>query len=380
MRRRGALLAGVSALTALAAPMRPLRAAPAELVIGQVAQLADPQAVGNQLRRGALLVFDAVNRDGGVHGQLLKLVARSRGAQTADTLKQTRALLAESRPIALMNLMGTGSMEALLRERVLETAGVPVVGIRTGATSLHEPVHPWLFHTRASYRAEIAKVLRHFKTLGVERIALVNEASAFGKEVQRHAEAERPGAAGFAARQALDLVKPDLAAAVQAIERASAQAVLLATPSPVTADFYQALRGRGLSAHVIALSTTDATQVVKRIGAARAHGLGVAQVTPDPTTSTVAVSREFQRALKAAQAPAADWNQAGLEGYIAARVLVEGLRRAGPQPTRAGLRQALETLSAFDLGGYVIELTRASHSGSRFVDIAILDRQGRLLR
>jgi branched-chain amino acid transport system substrate-binding protein len=375
MNRRRALLAGGAALAAGAG-----RAAAAELVIGQVAQLAEPQAVGNQLRRGALLHFSAVNRDGGVHGQALKLVARSRGADAADSLKQTRHLLAEARPIALMNLMGTGSMDALLRERVLEAEGVPVVGIRTGAVSLHEPVHPWLFHTRASYRAEIAKVLRHFTTLGVERVALVNEASAFGQEVQRHAEAERPGRQGFVTRQALDVARPDVPAAVDAIARSSAQAVLLAMPSPLTSDVYAAMRGRGLSAHVIALSTTDATQVVKRIGVARAHGLGIAQVTPDPSTAAVPVSREFQRMLKAAQAPAEDWNQAGLEGYIAARVLVEGLRRAGPQPTRAGLRQALETLSAFDLGGYVIELTRASHSGSRFVDIAILDRQGRLLR
>jgi branched-chain amino acid transport system substrate-binding protein len=373
--RRRALLAGGAGLAAGA-----LRAAPPELVIGQVAQLAEPQSVGNQLRRGALLHLNAVNRDGGVHGQALKLVARNRGTDAADSLRQTHTLLAEARPVALLNLMGTGSMDALLRERVLEAEGVPVVGIRTGAVSLHEPVHPWLFHTRASYRAEIAKVLRHFTTLGVERVALVNEASAFGQEVQRHAEAERPGRQGFVTRQALDVAKPDVAAAVGAIARSSAQAVLLALPSPLTADLYAVLRGRGLSAHVIALSTTDATQVVRRIGVARAHGLGIAQVTPDPSTAAVPVSREFQRMLKAAQAPAEDWNQAGLEGYIAARVLVEGLRRAGPQPTRAALRQALETLSAFDLGGYVIELSRASHSGSRFVDIAILDRQGRLLR
>ena len=373
MKRRHLLAAGAAVAPAL-------RAAPPELVIGQVAQMAEPHAVGNQLKRGALLWLNAVNRDGGVHGQALKLVARSRGAEAADTLKQTRALLAEARPIALLNMMGTGSMEALLRERVLEPEGVPVVGIRTGAYALHEPVHPLLFHTRASYRAEIAKALRHFKTLGVERVALVHEASAFGQEVQRHAEAERPGREGFVTRQALDLAKPDFAGAVEAMARASAQAVLLGTPSPMTADFYQALRGRGLSAHVIALSTSDATQVVKRIGVARAHGLGLAQVTPDPSSATVPISREFQRMLKAAQAPAEDWNQAGLEGFIAARVLVEGLRRAGPQPTRAALRQALEQLSAFDVGGYVIELSRASHSGSRFVDIAILDRAGRLLR
>ncbi|HSW22408.1 MAG TPA: ABC transporter substrate-binding protein [Burkholderiaceae bacterium] len=224
MKRRQALMAGA----ALAAPARVLRAAPGELVIGQVAQLA------------------------------------------------------EARPLALLNLMGTDAMETLVRERVIESEGLPVVGMRTGAVALHEPVQPWLFHTRASYRAGMAKVLRHFATIGANRIALVHEASAFGQEVQRHADAERPGRDGFVTRQPLDLLKPDIGAAVEAISRASAQAVLLAAPSP--------------------------------------------------------------------------------------------------QPTRTGRKQALETLSAFDVGGYVIELSRASHSGSRFVDIAILDRQGKLLR
>ena len=55
---------------------------------------------------------------------------------------------------------------------------------------------------------------------------------------------------------------------------------------------------------------------------------------------------------------------ASLEGFINARVIVEALRRAGPNPTRPGLRQALESLKAFDLGiGAPLTFNRERHQG-----------------
>ena len=352
-----------------------------ELVVGQVAPIKVANSVGNQLRRGALLYLESVNRSGGVHGKALRLVSRHREVEAADSVARTRQLLDEARPIALLNLMGTGSMEALVRDKLIEREGIPVVGIRTGSTSLHQPTHPWLFHTRANYDAEIRKVLAHFKTIGVRRIALVHEGSPFGKQVQRLANARmREANAGFAAELSVHADAPDLPAAVATLSAAPVDAVLVAASSAVTADLYRAVREKGVSAHVIALSTVDGTQVVKRIGARSAHGLGIAQVIPNPAAPSMQVSREFQQALRAAQAPEADLNQASLEGFIAAKVLVEGLRRAGPNPTRAALRQALEGMSEFDAGGFVVSFSRSSHSGSQHVDIAIVGANGKLLR
>jgi branched-chain amino acid transport system substrate-binding protein len=354
-----------------------------ELVIGQVATLDNPRsAVGNQLRRGALLCFEAVNRAGGVHGKSLTLVSKSRSDNdTEEALRKTRELLAEAKPVALLNLMGTGAMEALVKDKLLEREGIPVVGIRTGATSLHQPVHPWLFHTRANYGAEVRKIVRHFATISATRIALVHESSPFGGEIQRLAEEEmRALGLAFVARAAIDTAKPDHAAAIGPLAAARTDAILVAMNSNATADFYKTLRSKGISAHVIALSIADGTQVVKRIGVHDAHGLGIAQVTPDPTSRTTGISREFQNVVKAANGPESDLNQASFEGFIAAKVLVEGLKRAGPDPTRARVRQALEGIPLLDLGGMAIKLSGASHSGSQFVDIAILSREGKMLR
>jgi hypothetical protein len=68
-----------------------------------------------------------------------------------------------------------------------------------------------------------------------------------------------------------------------------------------------------------------------------------------------------------------------LEGFIAGRVLIEGLKRAGPAPTRASLVSGLESLGSLDLGGYLIRLSRDNHNGSRFVDLGVINGDGRLV-
>lgn len=371
---RRVLLAGL----ALQAPST--KASDDDLVVGQVAQLADPNAVGNHLRRGCQWLLDAVNRQGGIHGRRVVLVARHRGPQPADTLRETRALLAQSQPIALLNLMGTGSMETLKRDGLLQREGIPVVGIRSGAISLHTPVHPWLFHTRASYRIEVRRALQHFRTIGARRVAVVREESAYGQELKRLVDEEITNDMTATWPAPLDVSAPDTSSAARAVAALMAEAVLIGAPSPLTADFYAALRSRHVAAHVTALSTTDAIEVVKRLGPARAHGLAIVQVVPDPSSPASGLSREFRALVGQARAAPQEVTQAALEGYIATRVLVEGLRRAGPRPTRASLRRSLEGLDLLDLGGFAVGFAPDSHSGSRFADIGVLDVKGRLRR
>ena len=69
-----------------------------------------------------------------------------------------------------------------------------------------------------------------------------------------------------------------------------------------------------------------------------------------------------------------------LEGFAAAKVLVEGLRRAGPQPTRQSLRDALEGMTRYDLGGISVSYSANNHSGLDFADISIINADGKYLR
>lgn len=380
MRRlRHAIALCLAAGTALGAAFGPARAG--EITIGQVAPLKNPASVGNQMRAGIELYFEAVNRAGGIGHERLRLVTKDRLSAGVDSAERTRELLREARPLALIGLMGTASMESLVKDGVVAEAALPIVGIRTGAASLHTPVQPWLFHTRASYEAEMRRIVQHLLTSGHRRFALFHENSGFGREGRGHAEAAL-AAAGMTPLAVASYEKDsvDVAAAVAAIARAQVHAVLSVGESTGIAEFHKALKATGSRAQVVTLSTVDAAAVVERIGAAQAHGLAIAQVVPDPLHAKSAVAREFQANARKLRSRDFAPTSAALEGYIAAKVLVEGLRRCGPNASPAQLRTALENLGRIDLGGLPIEFASGRHSGTSWVDIGIIGPQGRLLQ
>jgi ABC-type branched-subunit amino acid transport system substrate-binding protein len=354
----------------------------AELVIGQVAPLKPDDSPGNQLRTGAQVYFDSVNDAGGVHGARLKLVAVDREIGGNDVVVKTRKLIRTEEPIALVALLGTGAMEELVRSGVLNEYGVPVVGMRSGALSLHNPPNPYLFHTRASYAAELDKIVVQAATNGLNRLAVLHEDSAFGRVALgqlKDAMASRPsmsvvGAAAYAANTA------QVASAVAAVMRSKPQAVIALASSAATAEFYKSYRAQGGAAPVFALSLVDAMEVTARIGSAAAKGLIVAQVVPDPANNAVPLIKELRRDFGRYARPPMQVTQAVVEGYLAAKVLVEALRRAGPNPGRRKLMAALESMRDFDAGGIAIGFSPRSHAGSKYVDLAIMLGSGRLMR
>jgi len=150
--------------------------------------------------------------------------------------------------------------------------------------------------------------------------------------------------------------------------------------SAATAEFYKSLRQGGSSAFVVALSVTDGAAVVKKIGKQAAYGLGIALVVPDPASKTSVLVREMQEDHKKYGAQGTDLNLAVTEGYIAARVLAEGLKRAGPNPSSAKIKRALESMRDLNLGGFTVNFSPKNHSGSSYVDIIVLSPDGRMLR
>lgn len=355
-----------------------------EIVIGQVAPYtATAQNVAKELQAGMQLYFDWVNRSGGVNGNTLKLVGKERELEGPSGINATRALINEAKPIALAGVMGTGYMNALIKENILNTSGIPVVGIRTGAAALHQPVHPYLFHTRASYAMEAEKAVTYLATIGYRRFAVFAENSAFGKEGTGHfaAAIEKRGLA-LVAQGGYEVGKADVKDAIRRIDAARPDAILAVGNSGAIADFYKGYRERNKGTPLVTLSTVDAAVVVKRIGKEHAHGLGIARVVPDPLNRRTAIAREYQDVDKQIRrgTSSAGYTQAELEGFIAAKVLVEALKRCGSDPKPATLKAELEKTKNFDVGGFLISFSPKDHSGSKYVDVGILGAEGRMLQ
>jgi branched-chain amino acid transport system substrate-binding protein len=354
----------------------------ADIVVAQIAPLSGPLApTGNMIRAGAQLYFDTINASGGIHGAKLKLVSRDDAYKAAETVRLAKEVIKELQPTALIGVVGTGNVEALLKEKVLEESGTPLVGVRTGASTVVGSGNPWLFLTRASYADEISKIVQQYETTGYRNFAVFYQNDPFGQDGLASAEAIIKQQGGkLVVKGSYEKNTTDVAAAVKGIAAAAPQAVIMISNTAASAEFVKQSRAAGNLAQFVALSVTDGPQVVERIGADTAKGLAVTQVVPDPNARSIPLIREIQENHKKFATKDAVLNHTMIEGYIAAKILCEGLKRAGANPTRKKLRDALEGMREYDIGGQYIAFSPSSHSGMNYVDITILNREGKLLR
>jgi branched-chain amino acid transport system substrate-binding protein len=360
----------------------PSLAGAATLVVGQVAPYSGPLApTGSHVGAGAQLYFDRINAAGGIHGAKIRLVTRDDGYKVPETVKLTRELIKETAPIALVGMVGTGNVQALVKEGILAEADIPVVGIRSGALSLVSPVVPQLFHTRASYAAEVEKIVQQLDTTGIKRVAVLYQDDPLGLDGLAGAEKSlRQHNLQLLVKAPYEKNTTKVESAVKAITAAKPQAVIMVSNTAASAEFVKQSRAAGNDAQLLTLSITDGPQLVKRIGKETAHGLSIVQVVPDPASRSLAVTRDLQDDYKKFSPKGIEINHTLLEGYLAGKVLAEGLKRAGPNPTRKKLREALEAMRDYDAGGLLIRFSPSSHSGSEFLDITILSREGKILR
>jgi branched-chain amino acid transport system substrate-binding protein len=167
--------------------------------------------------------------------------------------------------------------------------------------------------------------------------------------------------------------------AVKQIKASDAQAVIMISVNRSTAAFTKAYREAKGAAQLYNISVVDPAELVKLAGLKAVHGLGISQVVPYPFMASKPVVREYQTLLKKYGGGEAI-TYTSFEEFLGAKVLVEGLRRAGPNPTRAKLIKALETMGSYDLGGTLVSFSPTNRIGSRFVEVTVIGGAGKLLR
>jgi len=353
-----------------------------DIVIGQVAPLSGVLAsTGRDMVLGARVYFDHVNAGGGIHGAQIRHVVLDDGYKVDETVRATETLIDKHQAVALIGFAGTANVGEVLKRGILEQRGVALVAPYTGGESLRGKQNRNIFHIRAGYADEAEHMVDHLVTLGVTRIAVFHQNDGFG-------EAGRKGVDDALARRNLKIAAvatyerntEDVSSAVDTIRKADAGAVIMVSVNRSTAAFTKAFRNAGGTAQLLNISVVDAGELVKLSGAAAMHGLGISQVMPFPYSEALPVTREFKRLF----AKHADSNAAisytNFEEFIGAKVLVEALRRAGPNPGPEKVLRALETLSNYDVGGFSVSFSPSNRIGSRYVEVTVIGRKGNLLR
>ncbi|RZJ25778.1 MAG: ABC transporter substrate-binding protein [Haliea sp.] len=373
-----------SLLAATAAAAMLAHAAPAreDLVIGQVAPLTGTIAgTGDEYVAGGAAYFAHINANGGIYGRKIRVVLKDDSYKPDQTLSLTRELLAQDKPIALFGFVGTGNVLALNKNKVLEDAGIALLAPYTGAQDLREPVNPHIFHIRASYTDETSRMVEHLHTIGLRRFAVMYQDDPFGKSGLAGAEAalQKLGLKAVA-RGGYDRTKPEeVDAAVAAIAAAEPDAIIMVSVNRASAAFIKKMREKGSKARLFSISVVNFKELLKNAGEDNARGIGISQVMPYPYSTLAPVAREFQMLMKQYQ-PGKVVSYASMESFIAAKILVEAIRRAGGNPTREKVITQLEKMNSYDAGGFKVSFSPENRVGSRFVEVTVIGAGGRLMR
>ena len=349
----------------------------AQLRVGMPSGFTGSVAAGvKENHEGAKLYFDTINARGGVNGQKIELITVDDKFDPKVTVEVARELITKQKVLALFLNRGTPHTQALLP--LLAELKVPLVGPSTGAMVLHEPVNPWVFNVRATYQREAAKAIEHLASIGMTRIAVLQTDDSFGADSAAGAQKgfEKVGQKPLLLEK-FPRDKPEFAALGQQVTQQKAQAVMVIGSAGNTANAVKAVRAAGSRAQVVTLSNNASDGFIKLLGE-HARGVIVTQVFPNERSVAFPLIKE---AMDLAKAKGLDGvSPAMMEGYAAAKVLVEGLRRAGPNPTPTALRDALESIRNFNMGGLSISYSASNHTGLDFADLSIVDASGRFRR
>jgi len=343
------------------------------IVLGQSAAFSGPaQQLGIQMRDGMKLWFDHINRRGGIHGRKIQLVTRDDGYESTLAAENTRKLIQEDKVFALVGYVGTPTSQAALP--IFTAAKVPFVGPFTGAELLRDPFNRYIFNVRASYYNETDQIVQQLLTTGSKRFAVFYQNDSYGQaglNGVKIAVSKRGGeivSTGTVERNTVDVAK-----AVREIVPTRPDAVIMISAYKSIAAFIRAAKKDGYNGQFYNVSFVGSTALSSELGK-DGHGVAISQVVPFPWSRKVQVVREFHEFAGKAKV---DVNFSSLEGFLVAKVTVEGLRRVGNRPlTRERFIEAMETMNNADFGGFLVNYSRKDHNGSKFVDLTIIARDG----
>ena len=383
-----------SAATAATAPTAPVPVGPAvrgvtdrEIRFGIAAPFSgSSKELGRQMKLGIDTAFNRVNDAGGIEGRMLKLIAADDGfepTRTADAMKQ---LYEKDQVFGMIGNVGTATaavaLPYALDRRML------FFGAFTGANVIrHDPPDRYVFNYRASYAEETDAAVRYF--VKMRRIP--------PRQIAVFAQQDAGGDAGFAGvaksfrslgasdsgilrlNYQRNTVDVDDAVNQLKAQKVPIKAVVMISAYRPAAKFIEKTRDLFpglLYSNISFVGSTVLADELMLLGPRYAAGAIVTQVVP-AVSGYSSIVLEYKNALaKYFPGEAADY--VSLEGYVAANVLIEALKRTGPQLDTEKLIDVLENMRDLDLGlGAQLSFGRAEHQASHKIWGTALDETGK---
>jgi len=359
----------------------------AEIRFGISAPFSGPaRELGRQMKLGIDTAFNRINEAGGVNGRLLRLVAADDGYEPTRTAEAMKQLYEKDQVFGIIGNVGTPTavvaVPYALERRLL------FFGAFTGANVLrHDPPDRYVFNYRASYAEETDAVVRYLvkiRRLQPRQIAVFAQQDAYGDSgFAGVAKAFRTLGASDSAILRLNY-KRNTVDVDEAINQLKAQkplikAVVMVSTYRAAAKFIEKTRDLYpgmIYTNVSFVGSTALADELMLLGARYATGVIVTQVVP-AVSGYSSVALEYKNAL-AKYFPGEAPDYVSLEGYVSANVLIQALKRAGPQLDTEKLIDVLEAMRNLDMGlGATLGYGRAEHQASHKIWGTAIDDNGK---
>ena len=353
-----------------------------DIVLGQSAPLTGSfSELGKAYRDGALLYFDKINRQGGVNGHAVKLLTFDDAYVPKQAEDNTRKLIAQHHVLALFGHMFTNTVKVSLP--IATAAQVPYVAPYAGNDELYAAGNPYLFMTRASFSAELDTLIKQFSVMGLKRVALIRYDSSSGAALEKELTGKVQALKLTPlVSTVISLQSSDFSKSLGVLAQARPDAVVLGVSGKDAVQFIQQFNKAALVKPIqyFARSLIAGHQLVAELGE-ESRGLVLSQVVPSPFNGKTQIAREYQATLNTTTTAALKTTPShiSLEGFIAAKVMVEALKRTGNKLTRPALLAALESMHDWNVGDFPVSFSAGKHNGSSFVTVTVIGAGGHFL-
>jgi branched-chain amino acid transport system substrate-binding protein len=341
------------------------------IVLGQSVAMTGPgSALALPFHQGAKLYFDRLNAAGGVNGRKIELVTLDDRGNAQQTAANTKKLLDQG----ILSLFGYyGSPQVTAAYPMIKDGDVLMFAPMSAADEFRGAMYGNVYSIRPGYSEEAAAITRHAETLGAKRLAILHGNDSESLAALDSAQRTMTSLGANVVATAV-MTSGSVANSVDKAIAAKPESVLVIGDSNSAANAVRDVRAKGFRGPIYGFSNTGESLLAEELGSIGA-GVVVVRVVPKSDTPKVAVVREMLADAEAAKLGKP--NVYMLEGYIAARVYSEALRRIQRDPNRARLKKAIEGLDDVNVGGFRVHFTE-DRVASRVVELSLIDSQGKV--
>ncbi len=318
---------------------------PDKVVIGSFQALSGPYAViGQGMTKGMKAYFNWINEQGGIYDRKIKLIVVDDQLNPSKTVVEVKRLVEEDKVFAIVGGLGTYGCLAVMD--YLNNKGVPFVYQGSGSSKLSHPPKKYVFPVQPDYLLEgqlIGKFL--VETKGIRSIGIIYMNNDVGKE----------GLTGVQKRLSKYGISPKVEIPYNPLETDySSLALQVLDKNPKAAVIYgfitdtlrwiKTLKDYGYDGLIVTIYPNADPAFVK-LGGKYVEGVVVTGWVPIPSKDNPEYTKDYQKFVEIYQKSYPDEipSSYAVAGFIAAEVFTEALRRAGKEPTREKLVEALES-------------------------------------